>query len=156
MPWNTVELLEFLVNAQHATYDRPEERRVKNPHRPGFEEFFYISGDWRYLDSSCWNYKGGGEEIVYYEGKPIWMMNYYGFLLGRSNRRTIFTFLRQALRRRHRDLPIRGTNLINHLHNMRYQVDFDRKDLTCFRGKEYIYQDESLVYECFFHGGIIE
>lgn len=155
MLWDTRELVEFLVIAHHATYANPDGRKLKVPHRPGCEEYSYTSGDWCYLDSYAQGFSGGGQEIVYFQGKPVWLMNYYGFLINFESQRLIYEFLKEALRRRHPDFPVRGANLRDHLYNLRYEIDFDKKDIARFRGKEYIYQEETLAYECFFHGGIV-
>ncbi len=49
--------------------------------RPGSHDLKFADGDWSYLDS----YFGGrdfiGEEVVYYQGQPVWAENYYGRIL---------------------------------------------------------------------------
>jgi hypothetical protein len=49
--------------------------------RPGSHDLEFTDGEWTYLDS----YFGGrdfiGEEVVYFNGKPVWAMNYYGRIL---------------------------------------------------------------------------
>ncbi len=69
----------FIVRAKSVTYVGDGEHVPAC--RPGSHDLKFADGDWSYLDS----YFGGrdfiGEEVVYYQGKPVWAMNYYGRIL---------------------------------------------------------------------------
>ena len=79
----SLEQLEaFIVRAKAATYIGDGPRCPSC--RPGSHDLQFQEGAFTYLDS----YFGGadfiGEEVVYYEGRPVWAMNYYGRLLDPS------------------------------------------------------------------------
>lgn len=145
--------MNFIFEAHLATYTDPNAPKSTHPYRPGCEEYQYERGDWKYIDSYAWKRDGGGQEVVYFRGAPIWVLNYYGFLLGSSDAKTIYTFLHEALRERHPALPVRG-HMLQTLEFM-YKVHYDRSHIGNFRGTERIYQDDELVYECYLSGGFV-
>ncbi|HYF29063.1 MAG TPA: DUF5680 domain-containing protein [Candidatus Paceibacterota bacterium] len=151
--WNEDELLAFIVEAGRHTYADPDAKKLAAPIRPGCEEYLYEQGDWKYHDSYAWSKDGGGEEIVYFKGTPVWVMNYYGYLIGDVDSKAIYGFLHEALQERHPALPVRGAPLERE--GFRYAIEFDRGDIGKFRGVERIYQEGALVYECSVHGGLV-
>jgi len=76
---NMEELNAFIVRAKAAAYVGDGEHI--SPCRPGSHDLRFEEGKWAYHDS----YFGGsdfiGEEVVYFEGTPVWAMNYYGRIL---------------------------------------------------------------------------
>jgi hypothetical protein len=150
------ELIEFIHEAGLHTYADPNAPKRATPYRPSCEEYEYVRGDWKYLDSYAWMRDGGGAEIVYYQDKPVWVMNYYGFLTDqKADSKEVYSFLHEALRLRHPVLPVRGDALADPVRKLRYEVIFERDEVSTFSGVERIYKDEALVYECFFHGGSV-
>jgi len=76
----SLELLNaFIVRAKAATYVGSGAKSLSR--RPGSHDLEYHQGAFAYQDS----YFGGsdfiGEESVYFEGRPVWAMNYYGRIL---------------------------------------------------------------------------
>ncbi len=73
------QLNTFIVSAKAATYVGGGAKSLS--YRPGSHDLQFHEGDFSYLDS----YFGGadflGQEVVYHEGKPVWVMNYYGRIL---------------------------------------------------------------------------
>ena len=73
------QLNTFIVRAKAATYVGGGAKSLS--YRPGSHDLQFHEGAFSYLDS----YFGGtdflGQEIIYYEGKPVWVMNYYGSVL---------------------------------------------------------------------------
>ena len=73
------ELNTFIVHAKAATYVGGGTRSLS--YRPGSHDLQFHEGSFTYLDS----YFGGadfiGQEVVYFEGQPVWAMNYYGRIL---------------------------------------------------------------------------
>lgn len=67
------------MKAKSATYVGSRVRSLS--YRPGSHDLQFHEGAFSYLDS----YFGGadflGREVVYYEGQPVWAMNYYGRIL---------------------------------------------------------------------------
>ncbi|MFD1745198.1 DUF5680 domain-containing protein [Rhizobium helianthi] len=68
-----------IVQAKQASY--VGDGRPILSSRPGSHDLAWQAGDWRYLDS----YFGGtdfiGQEVIWHLGKPVWAMNYYGYVL---------------------------------------------------------------------------
>ena len=79
MTFELSALTAFIVRAKAATYVGDGEHVT--PCRPGSHDLRFADGQWVYHDS----YFGGsdfiGEEVVYFAGKPVWAMNYYGRIL---------------------------------------------------------------------------
>lgn len=152
---NEQELVEFVREAGLHTYADPNAPKRATPYRPQCEEYEYTRGDWTYLDSYAWMRDGGGAEIVYYQGKPVWVMNYYGFLINSDDAKEIYGFLHEALRLRHPVLPVRGDTLEDSARGLRYGVEFSRAEIGAFVGVERIFKSGAQVYECYFHGGLV-
>lgn len=155
MEWNEPQLIEFIVEASRNTYADPNAKTIETPYRPGCEEYLYESGDWRYLDSYAWKRDGGGEEIVYFKNVPVWVMNYYGYIVGSPDTKLVYAFLHEALAKRHSILPVRGTAYTNPVLGLAYTIDFSRSELGNFIGIEHIHVHGTLVYEAHFHGGFV-
>jgi hypothetical protein len=72
-------LHDFTVQAKAACY--VGSGTTSEPSRLGSHDLTFESGDWSYRDS----YFGGtdflGQETVWHRGKPVWAMNYYGYIL---------------------------------------------------------------------------
>ena len=119
--------MDFVVEAHLATFTDPNAAKSPRSYRPGCEEYVYERGDWRYLDSYAWKRDGGGQELVYFRGTPVWVMNYYGYIIGSQDAQPIYTFLHEALRERHPVLPVRG-HMLQTLEFM-YRVAYDRSHI---------------------------
>ncbi|MEK7063488.1 MAG: DUF5680 domain-containing protein [Patescibacteria group bacterium] len=152
---NEQELIEFIHEAGLNTYLKAGVMPSTTPHRPGSEEFSFEKGEWKYLDSYAWDHDGGGEEFVYYNGKVVWVLNYYGFLIGDQDKKEIYGFLHDALRLRHPVLPVRGDTLVDGARGLRYEIEFAQARIGNFVGTERIFKNEVKVYEAYVHGGLV-
>jgi hypothetical protein len=72
-------LQEFIVSAKQATYVGSGQKLL--PYRLGSHDLQFFNGDWAYHDSYLGENDFIGEEAVYYRGKVIWAMNYFGRIL---------------------------------------------------------------------------
>ncbi|RFB96399.1 hypothetical protein B5K08_08475 [Rhizobium leguminosarum bv. trifolii] len=72
-------LNEFIVEAKAATYVGGGVPRA--PCRPGAHDIGYERGDWRYLDSYFGGTDFAGQEVVWFTGEPVWVMNYFGWIV---------------------------------------------------------------------------
>lgn len=74
-----VALDRFIVLAKRQTYVGDGVKAA--PSRTGSHDLSFADGDWSYRDS----YFGGtdflGQETVWLRDKPVWAMNYYGYVL---------------------------------------------------------------------------
>jgi hypothetical protein len=147
------ELNTFIVKAKSVTY-------VGNGQpipscRPGSHDLKFTEEGWAYLDS----YFGGrdflGEEVVYFNGKPVWAMNYYGRIL----RSDLITPAQagQVIQASLSKMYLEGRFLggFEYTHEGFIYMDANEGDLTSFRGRETISRSGETAYELFYHGGLI-
>ena len=148
------DLHSFIVRAKAATYVGDGEKVT--PCRLGSHDLRFVDGEWAYLDS----YFGGtdfiGEEVVYFAGKPVWAMNYYGRIL----REDLITaaqagqMIKASLARMYREGRFLGG--FEHTENDLTYVDTSEGNTVSFHGREFIRRAQELVYELVYHGGLIK
>lgn len=153
-PISLEDLTAFIVRAKAATYVGDGAHLL--PSRPGSIDLQYHEGGLAYHDS----YFGGadflGEEVVYREHRPIWAMNYYGYLLDpqRIDAATAGRVIKVALTA----LYGCGRFLGGWQHQVEAltYVDESVGGTDRFHGEEHI-QDEAgrRLYELRYHGGLI-
>ena len=92
-----------------------------------------------------------GEEALWISDVPYWSMNYCGRVTGEN-----FSgdFLKEALLHVPEEKPYRGPD---NYRNGDYSYHCDTEgSFDWFQGKETIEYRGKLIYECYFHGGLIE
>jgi hypothetical protein len=153
MPVNIDELNAFIVRAKAATYVGDGEHIESC--RPGSHDLRFTDGKWSYLDS----YFGGtdfiGEEAVYFEDKPVWAMNYYGYIL-RDDLLTASEaggMIKASLSRMYREGRFLGG--FEHTENDLTYVDTSEGNADHFHGREFIRRGQEVAYELVYHGGLI-
>ncbi|MBN1259220.1 MAG: hypothetical protein JXB35_00930 [Anaerolineae bacterium] len=124
--------------------------------RPGSHDLEYRSGEFTYLDS----YFGGsdfiGQEVVYARESPVWAMNYYGRVLDPD--RITAAEAGQVIKASLSILYAEG----RFLGGFRCEVlgcsyhDTNVGSFTAFTGKEWIEREGVMVYELFYHGGLLK
>ena len=143
------ELVGFLIRAKQATYAgkgaETASSRVKS------HDLIYREGDYMYYDTYLGGDKFAGEEALWISEVPYWSMNYVGRVTGDN-----FSgdFLKEALLRVPEDKPFRGPSEFTD-GDYTYKCDIDG-DFEWFQGYETISYKETLIYECYFHGGLIK
>lgn len=151
---DTKTLEQFLSRANTSTYANKDASKASST-RLESEDYHFQEGDLIYHDT----YFGGkdfiGGEIVYEKEKPVWGLNYYGYVLSDIKTvKEIYAFLRQALMSEYGDvIPVRGPKAFEN-GEWRYKNE-PIGDLSRFNGKEEIYFGEELLYRCEYHGGFI-
>lgn len=147
------QLAEFLNKANRHTY-AADSGKVEST-RLGSKDLEYKEGNLTYHDT----YFGGrdfiGEEIVYENDQPVWGMNYYGYILGtKFTPQQVYDFLKKALLQESKDiLPVRGPKTFEE-GNLEY-INSVEGTLENFTGKEEIFFNGEVVYECLYHGGSV-
>jgi hypothetical protein len=123
--------------------------------RPGSHDLRFADGEWSYLDS----YFGGrdfiGEEVVFYQGKPVWAMNYYGRIL-RSDLITpaeAGQVIKASLSKMYREGRFLGG--FEHQHDGFSYTDTSEGRASSFHGREFISRLGESAYELYYHGGLI-
>lgn len=154
MSYNFEQLSAFIVRAKSATYVGSG---APSPAcRPGSHDLQFTDGPFSYLDS----YFGGsdfiGEEVAYFEGRPVWAMNYYGRILLPDQITGAETgkIIKQSLTQMYRQ----GRFLGGFEYDTRIGVyhDTNTGDLVSFAGLEWITRQGARVYELVYHGGLIK
>jgi hypothetical protein len=148
------QLNAFIVQAKAATYVGGGAKSP--PCRPGSHDLQFRDGDFAYLDS----YFGGtdfiGEEVVYYQGEPVWAMNYYGHIL----EPTLITaaeagqIIQTSLSKMYEEERFLG-GFEHSIGNNTY-FDTNEGDITSFTGKEWITCESAKAYELTYHGGLVK
>ncbi|MBN2387141.1 MAG: hypothetical protein JXB85_08975 [Anaerolineales bacterium] len=152
---NRIPALEaFIVRAKAATY--VGDGAPAPACRPGSHDLRFTDGEWSYLDS----YFGGrdfiGEEVVFHNGRPVWAMNYYGYILDPELITPSQTG--QVIKASLSQMYIEGRFLggFEYLHAGFVYTDGNEGDVTRFHGRETIRKNSELAYELVYHGGLIK
>lgn len=148
------ELHVFIVRAKAATYVGGGAKISSC--RPASHDLQFMDGDWAYLDS----YFGGtdfiGEEVVWYVEKPVWVMNYYGYILQPE----IITpleaghMIKASLSRMYTENRFLGG--FRHSDGHFTYFDTSEGEFTHFTGREWIECNNVKAYELVYHGGLIK
>ena len=146
---NTKGLVEFLIKAKRSTY--AGDGNEVEASRPGSRELRYVKNNLEYVDwyfgSDCFI----GEEALRQDNQVIWVMNYSGRKL---SEKCDYGFLKKALLLVPLEKPFRGPNSYT---DSEYKYKCDSKgDFDWFSGYETIELQGEVVYECYFHGGIVK
>lgn len=109
-------------------------------------------GDFSFHDNWFGGEPFGGREVVFYKGKPYWMMVYYGSDTGRAE--GLIEFLRKALSQIPEGLPVRGPKeLING--DFKYENEA-KGTIEQFIGVEKIYFKGEEVFKTNYVGGLVD
>lgn len=143
------ELVEFLIRAKKATYAGKGAETTSS--REKSHDLIYRDGDYMYYDTYLGTGKFAGEEALWIKDIPYWSMNYIGRVTGEN-----FSgdFLKEALLFVPEDKPFRGPEkYTNGDYTYDCKIDGDYK---WFNGRETISYKGEEIYECIFHGGLVE
>ncbi|MFA5838433.1 MAG: DUF5680 domain-containing protein [Candidatus Paceibacterota bacterium] len=154
---NLDKLTNFLKTAKKNTYAFETAKKVISQ-RLGSKDYEYKEGEFVYHDTYFGSRDFIGEEIVYESEKPIWGMNYNGFILDENeniDEKEVYSFLRKALIQDYNDIiPVRGPKNFK-IENYEYKNNISGT-LGKFGGREEILKDENVIYYAIFHGGFIK
>ena len=143
----------FIVRAKAATYVGNGEPVA--PCRAGSHDLLFSDGQWAYHDS----YFGGtdfiGEEVVYFAGRPVWAMNYYGRILRDDllSGAQAGQMIKASLSHMYQENRFLGG--FEYKENDLTYVDTSEGDVSYFNGREYIRREQEITYELVYHGGVI-
>jgi len=149
---STTELIDFILAAKKAAY--AGDGSHSPPSRLASVDLPFQQGDYSYLDSYLGGYAFVGEEVVWFQGKPVWGMNYYGTMTVPETPTGFNTFLKEALRHVPVEAPYRGPHQFQEgkfIYNCRW-----KGSLTFFEGEEIIFREKKPIYRLYFHGGSIQ
>ncbi len=147
------DLERFIISAKAACYVGGGTKIT--PCRPGAHDLAHDAGDWRYLDS----YFGGtdfiGQETVWHRGKPVWAMNYYGYILQpeKIDADQTGAVIKAALSALYAESRFLGGFEFT-AHGLQY-VDENTGVVNHFHGIETVSRGPQTVYRLDYHGGLI-
>ena len=155
MKIDTKELIDFLRIANKNTYANKDALKAIST-RLKSKDYHFEQGNLIYHDTYFGSRDFIGKEIVYKNNKPVWGMNYYGYVLNPSvGEKEVYDFLRRALMQEYSDIiPVRGGKSFE-VNNWKY-TNILSGTIERFTGVERIYHDTELVYQADYHGGFIE
>ena len=143
------KLIDFRLEANVNTYAAYSNEVAST--RLDSHDFSYSSGPYTYHDTYVGGEKFAGEEAIWLDGKIQYAMNYLGRVL---DQQFSGDFLKEALRKADKKMPYRGPEFyVSGEYTYKCSVS---GDFSWFQGCEEIYCNNTKVYECYFHGGIIK
>jgi hypothetical protein len=150
-----MELNEFLISARRNA--RAETGAWENS--KVFDEIFservFEQDGYVYMQRYFGTYPCVGGEVVFYEDRPIWAMNYYGEMIDRKiSFKEVYDFLGNAFAQVFDQFTCRGPRLyaagrfvyVNHMDG----------GLERFKGKETVTLNGEKVFRLDYHGGLID
>jgi hypothetical protein len=148
---------QFLVKAKLATYASNSGEFIVDSILPHSHQLEFSENPLLYRDI----YYGGihfpGMEIVFFKGKPIWTMTYYGGLTRGTQSDEIGEMgdvLKAALREVPVSAPFRGPEIFQQKKFV--YTNETRGDVLQFSGVEYIYRESKKIYHLEYNGGVVE
>jgi len=146
------KLKKFLVKAKINTYATDGEDNEETL-LDGTKELEFKEGDFLYRDRYFGSNPFIGEEVVFYNGKVIWGMNYCGGVILDVSSEEIYVFLKKALRLVDKAIPFRGPK---HFEDGKLKyINTVNGDIKKFDGIEKISSNEKGIYKLIYHGGIV-
>jgi len=146
------KLKKFLVKAKINTYATDGEDNEETL-LDGTKELEFKEGDFLYRDRYFGSNPFIGEEVVFYNGKVIWGMNYCGGVILDVSSEEIYVFLKKALRQVDETIPFRGPN---HFEDGKLKyINTVNGDIKKFDGIEEIFLNGKGIYKLIYHGGIV-
>ncbi len=147
------ELHSFIVRAKAATYVGGGAPGASC--RTGSHDLHFADGEFSYLDS----YFGGsdfiGQEVVWHAGKPVWAMNYFGYILRPEmiSPAEAGGMIQVSLARMYAGGNFLG--IFRHTEGEFTYIDTNQGGFDRFTGREWIERQGLTVYELYYHGGLI-
>jgi hypothetical protein len=150
---DTQGLRAFLRKANQAGYAGGDEKQwVKES--DGSLTILFEDGVWKSHDNFFGGEPYGGRTVVFHDGRPVWMLVYYGWVAEGSDPAKLYGVLKNALKVMPTDAQYRGP--------ARYQEDrFVYTNhwegvLDRVSGREDIVEGTKLVYRAEYSGGLVD
>lgn len=147
------EMINFILLAKQASYVGGGNKLL--PYRLGSHDLQFFKDDWVYHDCYLGESDFIGEEIVYYRGKVVWGMNYFGRILQpeKITSAQAGAIIQQSLSKMYQSGRFLG--------GFQYTVgefsytDTNEGDPLYFTGREWIDLKDEMVYQLLYHGGMV-
>jgi hypothetical protein len=150
---NINNLKEFLIDSNAAGYAGGEEKKwIKEP--DGSTTIPFEKGLWKSHDNFFGGEPYGGRTVVFYEGKSVWMMVYYGKVMEGIEPKSVYGILRNALAKMPEDYPFRGPKEFKegeYTYTNSWQGEVED-----FSGEEQITKAGNVIYRANYLGGLVD
>jgi hypothetical protein len=147
------KLRKFIFEASRATYASGSDS-IKEKQSDKSTTMKYESGPFSFHDNYFGGEPYGGREVVFFNGKPVWMMVYFGSVHRGTEAKEVYPFLIESLSNSTLDMPYRGPeSYVSGL--FKYENVFEG-ELGLFSGIERIFKDGVCVYEASYTGGLVD
>ncbi len=121
----------------------------------GSNTITFADGPWQFRDNFFGGDPYGGHEVVHYQGKPVWIMVYYGKVQDPTlEPQQVHDFLFKALETSPEAMPLRGDRHYV-LENWEYLNELPT-GITHFESREVIRKDGHEVYWLRYMGGLVD
>jgi len=155
-----VGIKNFLIESNKAGYGGGEERQwIKEADQSTSINYESKDGAWKFHDNFFGGEPYGGREVISHQGKPEWLMIYYGEVSDKElDKNLVYAFLRKALIADFEGLPVRGpANLSETIDGQVWTYENSwTGDLERFAGHEYIKLDGRQIYDAEYSGGLVD
>jgi hypothetical protein len=155
--FNREALVHFIVESKKHTYaSQGDEATVRSPLLPGTHQLEYSEGPFLYRDIYTGSAMFAGQEMVYYNGKPVWTMSYAGSIpaeVSKKDVESLVKLLHKALMLVPAEIPYRGPQ---QLQDGAYTYsNHPDGQLDSFFGRETIARGGTVLYELRYGGGLV-
>lgn len=147
----TKEFIDFLIEAKTKGYASGDSKKME---KDGSKTITFSKGKYTYHDNYFGGEPYGGREIISIDGKPFWMMVYYGRVIN-GDVKKIYPFLQKALKTIPAWAPFRG-DLEFEEGDLRYSNIPHQNFIYNFFGEEKIFQGKEMIYEMKYQGGLVD
>jgi len=140
---------DFFFEASRKTY-AGQAAKETIPALPGSKTFRYERDNFLYLDTYFTHgEKSFGQTIIYFNGQPVWMMQYYGF--DKVDDKRVIPFLKKALLSAYENNSFVGGRGPAHFSEgiLQYRNMISRSRFEDFEGEEIIAENHITL---FWHG----
>jgi Domain of unknown function (DUF5680) len=147
-------LLRFLMDASQRGYAAGH-GAVKVKEADHSTTIVLEHGKWKFHDNYFGGEPYGGREVVFVEGRPVWMAVYYGWIEGATaDPERVYAFLQRALREAPAEFPVRGPDEFS-------EGQFIYRNehvggVANFSGEETIHEGGRVVYTARYVGGLVD
>ena len=147
------DLEHFITAAKAACYVGGA--AAGRPTRRGSHDIGGQEGRWSYLDSYFGGTDFAGQEVVWFDGEPVWAMNYFGVVTDgeRIDSARAGTVIKSALAALYRQGRFLGG--FRFIHAFGTYIDDNSGSYRRFTGRETIVVDGVEAYELHYHGGLV-
>lgn len=147
------ETIDFIHRAKKATFASKTAKPVKT--KDNGLEYTYEERPLLYKDKYLGYFTDTGQEVVWYNGTPIWSMSYRGGMLFHEDLSSrCFSFLKRCLQKFPEDFPVRGPKNYEE-RGFKYKNEW-KGDINSFSGEEKIFWKEEQIYFRNYLGGTIK